>query len=128
MSNTEWTAQDAAELARLEGVFERTGGRVGMSAAARIDALRNRKRDLGTVKVRFSEVHWFEVTVPWAELAEANGGDVNVAGLAGAVDDQDGIPEAVNDLLDAAVSEAGAMSCTTEVDGREIHAVRRVDG
>jgi hypothetical protein len=79
------------------------------------------------VRVRFSEVHWLEVEVPWTELVTANGGDVNVAGLAGAVDEEDGIPDAVDELLDAAVNEAGAMTSTVEVDGREIHSVRRVE-
>ncbi len=76
-----------------------------------------------TVTVRFSEVHWYEVTLPWAEVEAANGGK-DIAGLAGLTDEGGEIPEDVNDLLDGALSEIGENACT-EVDGREIHGVRR---
>lgn len=71
------------------------------------------------VRVRFSEVHWFEVTVPKSELDVAAGKDC--AGLSGDTDDYR--PE-VNELLTTlAIDQSGALQ---EVDGQEVHAIRRV--
>ncbi len=76
------------------------------------------------VTVRFSEVHWYEVTLPWVDVEAAYGRDI--AGLAGLTDAAGEIPEDVNDLLDGAMSDQSAR--LAEVDGREIHGVRRAEG
>ena len=75
----------------------------------------------GMVEVSFSEVHWYKVRVPWAELKQANGGE-DIAGLAGLLDENDEIPEEVGALLDVTTTEQ-----PWQVDGREIHSVRRVE-
>lgn len=76
------------------------------------------KRTESDVIVRFSEVHWFEVTVPKARLeAAATGRDS--AGISGP---SSGYPEDVAELLTAlAIDQPGALK---EVDGQEIHSIR----
>jgi hypothetical protein len=75
-----------------------------------------------TLTVRFSEVHWYTVNVPTAELYEAYGADV--AGMTGPVDDypDEDAALAVHELLTRCSIDQSAL---IETDGMEVHSVRR---
>lgn len=71
--------------------------------------------------VRFSEVHWYEVKVPRAELQEAAGGDIFKGVIMVLVSQGQDYPEAVTELLTAAsIDQPGALK---ETDGLEVHSI-----